>query len=103
MTETLSVQTPRTGVAVVQLNRPKQLNAINDVMVGELMQALAALATDATVNAVVFTGAGRGFCSGLDMRNFGPGMRRPTRRLTGCVSRRRWPPSRRRFVTCRSR
>ena len=27
-----------------------------------------------TVNAVVLTGAGRGFCSGIDMRNFGPGM-----------------------------
>jgi enoyl-CoA hydratase len=70
--ETLSVQAPRAGVMVLQLNRPKRLNAINDVMVGELEEALATLATDTSVNAVVITGAGRGFCSGIDMRNFGP-------------------------------
>lgn len=74
MTETLSVQTPSAGVMVLQLNRPKRLNAINEVMVGELRQALSGLAADETVNAVVITGAGRGFCSGIDMRDFGPGM-----------------------------
>jgi enoyl-CoA hydratase/carnithine racemase len=74
MTETLTAQTPRAGVAVVQLNRPERLNAINEVMVRELKQTLAALATEATVNAVVITGAGRGFCSGIDMRDFGPGV-----------------------------
>ena len=72
MTDTLSVQRPRTGVAVLQLNRPERLNAINDVMVGELTQTLAALGSDSSVNAVVLTGAGRGFCSGIDMRDFGP-------------------------------
>jgi enoyl-CoA hydratase/carnithine racemase len=71
-TETLTVQRPHAGVAVLQLNRPQQLNAINDVMVGELNQTLAGLAADTSVNAVVLTGAGRGFCSGIDMRDFGP-------------------------------
>ncbi len=70
--ETLSVQTPSAGVVVLQLNRPDQLNAINHVMVDELKWTLAALAEDTSVNAVVITGAGRGFCSGIDMRNFGP-------------------------------
>lgn len=70
--QTLSVQTPHAGVAVLQLNRPERLNAINDVMVGELKQTLAALAADTSVYAVVLTGAGRGFCSGIDMRDFGP-------------------------------
>jgi enoyl-CoA hydratase len=74
VTDTLSVQRPHTGVAVLQLNRPARLNAINDVMVGELTQTLAALASDSSVNAVVLTGAGRGFCSGIDMRDFGPRM-----------------------------
>jgi enoyl-CoA hydratase len=74
VTETLSVQTPHTGVAMLQLNRPERLNAINDVMVGELNKTLAALAADSSVNAVVMTGAGRGFCSGIDMRDFGPGI-----------------------------
>jgi enoyl-CoA hydratase/carnithine racemase len=70
--QTLSVQTPHAGVAVLQLNRPERLNAINQLMVGELKQTLAALAADTSVNAVVLTGAGRGFCSGIDMRDFGP-------------------------------
>lgn len=72
MTETLNVQNPCTGVVVLQLNRPERLNAINEVMVRELKETLAALGGDATVNAVVITGAGRGFCSGIDMRDFGP-------------------------------
>jgi enoyl-CoA hydratase len=72
VTETLSVHRPQAGVAVLELNRPKQLNAINDAMVGELNRALAALGADSSVNAVVLTGAGRGFCSGIDTRNFGP-------------------------------
>ena len=53
VTETLSVQRPHTGVAVLQLNRPERLNAINDVMVGELTQTLAALGPDSSVNAVI--------------------------------------------------
>jgi len=73
-TETLSVQRPHAGVAVLQLSRPARLNAINDVMVGELIRTLAALGADSSVNAVVMTGAGRGFCSGIDMRDFGPGI-----------------------------
>src|SRR3984957_13799220 len=72
VTDTLSVQRPHTGVAMLQLNRPERLNAINDVMVGELTQTLAALGSDSSVNAVVLTGAGRGFCSGIDLREFGP-------------------------------
>jgi len=70
--ETLTVQRPHGGVVVLQLNRPKRLNAIDDVMVGELKETLAGLAADTSVNAVVLTGAGRGFCSGIDMRDFGP-------------------------------
>ncbi len=71
-TETLSVQRPHDGVAVLRLNRPERLNAINDVMVDELGRTLAGLGSDTSINAVVITGAGRGFCSGIDMRDFGP-------------------------------
>jgi enoyl-CoA hydratase/carnithine racemase len=70
VTETLIVGRPHAGVVVLQLNRPKQLNAINEVMRDELTRTLAAIATDAAVNVVVITGAGRGFCSGIDVRNF---------------------------------
>jgi enoyl-CoA hydratase len=71
-TETVSVQRPHDGVVVLHLNRPDRLNAINEVMVGELTDTLTALGSDGSVNALVITGAGRGFCSGIDMRGFGP-------------------------------
>lgn len=74
MASTLEVDRPRDGVAVLRLNRPKQLNAINEVMQTELAQTLAELATDRAARAIVLTGAGRGFCAGIDVRDFGPGM-----------------------------
>jgi enoyl-CoA hydratase/carnithine racemase len=74
MAETLALESPHAGVTVLRLNRPQRLNAINETMLAELRQTCAALAVDTTVNVVVLTGAGRGFCSGIDMRDFGPGM-----------------------------
>lgn len=73
-TETLELETPTPGVLLIRLNRPKQLNAINEVMRDEIALTLASVAQDPSVHAVVITGAGRGFCSGIDIRNFGPGM-----------------------------
>jgi enoyl-CoA hydratase len=74
VTETLILDRPQAGIVVLQLNRPKQLNAINQVMRDELTKTFADIATDTSVNVVVLTGAGRGFCSGIDVRDFGPGM-----------------------------
>jgi enoyl-CoA hydratase/carnithine racemase len=74
MTDTLTLEKPHDGVTVVRLNRPDRLNAINQVMVGELRSTCVALGADPSVHAVVLTGTGRGFCSGIDMRDFGPGM-----------------------------
>jgi enoyl-CoA hydratase len=70
MTKTLNVDRPHPGVVVLQLNRPDRLNAINQVMRDELTQTFASIAADAEINAVVLTGSGRGFCSGIDVRNF---------------------------------
>jgi enoyl-CoA hydratase len=70
--DTLELDRPRDGVAVVRLNRPERLNAINEAMQTELRYALADLAADRTALAVVLTGAGRGFCAGIDVRDFGP-------------------------------
>jgi enoyl-CoA hydratase len=72
VTETLQLERPHAGVLLVTLNRPKRLNAINDVLRRELTETLASVGED--VKAVVLTGAGRGFCSGIDMRDFGPGV-----------------------------
>ena len=73
-TETVSVQRPHDGVVVLHLNRPERLNAINEVMLDELTDRLADLVSDTSVHAIVITGAGRGFCSGIDMRDFGAGL-----------------------------
>jgi len=56
------------GVAVVRLNRPAALNAVNENLRRELPPALAALNADAAVRAVVITGAGeRAFSAGQDL------------------------------------
>lgn len=60
------------GVAVLRLNRPDRLNAINAELVAALRDTCGAIAAHPTIRVVVLTGAGRGFCSGLDLRNFGP-------------------------------
>lgn len=72
--QTLELERPSDTVALMRLNRPNQLNAINEAMQAELRRALADLAADRTVHSVVLTGAGRGFCAGIDVRDFGPSM-----------------------------
>src|ERR671919_724310 len=57
------------AILTITLNRPDVYNAINRAMHEGLAAALAE-ATDPEVRAVVLTGAGRGFCSGQDLREF---------------------------------
>jgi enoyl-CoA hydratase/carnithine racemase len=59
------------GVRVVTLNRPHRLNAINAELLADLRAALGAAQSDAGVRAVVLAGAGRAFCSGDDLKDFG--------------------------------
>lgn len=57
------------GVAVVTLNRPKVLNALNAALLGELDAALDALGADDAVRAVILTGAGeKAFAAGADIQ-----------------------------------
>jgi enoyl-CoA hydratase/carnithine racemase len=55
------------GICTITLNRPDLRNAINDQMRAELIAAFAAADTDASVRAIIMTGAGKGFCSGGDI------------------------------------
>jgi enoyl-CoA hydratase len=61
------VDRPRPDVAVVTLNRPDRLNALSFGLVDELHATLDAIDRDNSCRIVVLTGAGRGFCSGLDL------------------------------------
>jgi len=67
MYETLRVDWPREGVVLVTLDRPERYNAITFRMFDELHALCDELTGDATARVVVVTGAGRGFCSGLDL------------------------------------
>lgn len=58
---------PADHVAVVTLNRPELLNALDDALMDGLNAALQVLATDDDVHVVILTGAGRGFCAGADL------------------------------------
>ena len=54
-------------VAIVTLNRPERLNAMNGRLQQDLQQALAEVRGDDAIRALIITGAGRGFCSGADV------------------------------------
>jgi enoyl-CoA hydratase/carnithine racemase len=56
-------------IATITLNRPDRLNAISGPMLDSLSQALVDADRDADVRVIVLTGAGRGFCAGLDLKD----------------------------------
>ena len=62
-------------VALITLNRPKALNALNDVLLTELADAVEMVAADEDVRVAVITGAGKAFAAGADidyMKDFNP-------------------------------
>ena len=61
----------REDVAVVTLQRPEKRNALSIDLRIELTDAFGALSEDAEVGAIVLTGAGPAFCSGMDTSQFG--------------------------------
>jgi methylglutaconyl-CoA hydratase len=58
------------GIARIALNRPERRNALDQELLTELRDALLAAAGDEGVRVVVLSGAGKDFCSGMDLRTF---------------------------------
>ena len=54
-------------VATITLNKPERLNAFDDQMLEEWADAIQKADQDPDVGAIIITGAGRGFCSGMNV------------------------------------
>lgn len=65
--ETIMTET-RGAVAIITLNRPKALNALNSTVMAELITALSAYDKDESVAAVVLTGSEKAFAAGADIK-----------------------------------
>jgi enoyl-CoA hydratase len=62
------IETTLTGnIAVIELNRPRQLNSLNRKMVSEIVTALERFDREEAVRAIVLTGKGRSFSAGADI------------------------------------
>jgi 2-(1,2-epoxy-1,2-dihydrophenyl)acetyl-CoA isomerase len=70
MSDTVGVEIDK-GVALVTLNRPDRLNALNGEIMDAFLAAIQRVADDSAVGTVVVTGAGRGFCAGGDTKDGG--------------------------------
>jgi len=65
--ETIEVRVEADKVGVITLNRPKQLNALNDQLMNELGEALKAFEADEKIGCMVITGSEKAFAAGADI------------------------------------
>lgn len=63
----------RGRVLIITLNRPDAMNAINAALSNGLWEAIQEINTNPEITAGVLTGAGKGFCSGMDLKAFARG------------------------------
>ena len=73
--ECILIETRGSGerrVGLVTLNRPKQLNALNDTLMDELGAALKAFDADASIGCIVLTGSEKAFAAGADVATMLP-------------------------------
>ena len=66
---TVLADTVEPGITRITLNRPSSLNSMNRQLIDELHAAFDVVDADPDVRVVLLTGAGRGFCAGLDLRD----------------------------------
>lgn len=71
MANPLIVDEPAEHVIRITLNRPEELNAMNAQLCEALHVELRRIALERSCRAVILTGAGRGFCAGVDLRGYG--------------------------------
>src|SRR2546423_14151964 len=71
MTQVLISERPAAAVRLLRLNRPDQLNTMTAELCEALHEELREAAADRACRAIVLTGAGRGFCAGVDLRGYG--------------------------------
>src|SRR5271167_4637128 len=71
MTPLVLVEEPAPHVVQLVLNRPEQLNAMTAELCEALHVELRRIAADRSCRAVILTGAGRGFCAGVDLHGYG--------------------------------
>lgn len=81
----VTVDKPRSHVSLITLNKPHRLNSMSFGLVAALYEALEEVGADNDSWVAVLTGAGRGFCSGLDLEDAGaaPGLDGITRHRAG--------------------
>ena len=68
---TVHIERPSAHVCILRLDRPRHLNAITFELVADLHDALDGVAADDACRVVMLTGTGRGFCAGLDLKDWG--------------------------------
>ncbi len=67
----LLTDSPAEHVRRLTLNRPDRLNAMSAELCEALHMELASIASDRSCRVAIVTGAGRGFCAGLDLHGYG--------------------------------
>ncbi len=70
------VEKPEKHICVITMNRPERLNAISADLMTNVCEAFKEVGSDNEIRVAIITGAGRAFCSGLDLEDFGlvPGL-----------------------------
>jgi len=79
--------------ATMVLNRPAKLNAYTDKMEQELKLAISDIESDNAIKVVIITGAGRGFCSGHDLKEAGTTNEARQQKLTLRFDQHSYPPA----------